>query len=512
MLDEALADDLAEVDQWYEDNLNALDETSATYETDVAALTEQAAAYKAEIKMLHTEMVGLVDSLAGQPTAVVQARMAEFADIEDRLADINAEIDATSAKSRSAAENAFRVVRSGVNADEATISQAINLKITELKLDEQSADDAYNAAVEELNTKLANKEITTTEYNKKIGSLEAERDAAKQAARDAFSKAFAEIMKGIAESEGNAEAFDKAMEAAGAKLTVQDFYDNMWTDDGTIDTSKLDAVKEKLSSIFGDAFNPEALDNLVESGNQTGIQEYLDAFVEDLSTEEIEAALGGKVGAAWAAALESGKLTGTDFDVTGTEEQLAALYINAYSNAVSTAAPVVAETGKTVGTAATSEMGDYDGAYSAGNESVNGLDSALARAEQMAYRRGAAAGDAFSRGYKDNQAIQSPSKVMQKLGQYSGEGLEIGLRESMERAALVAKQMSGKIVTAADISQSMRVANMPNLQQEIIMANEQSTQPVNLYVNGRQLGRVMAADNQQAQNAYNRSIALGVGK
>jgi hypothetical protein len=44
------------------------------------------------------------------------------------------------------------------------------------------------------------------------------------------------------------------------------------------------------------------------------------------------------------------------------------------------------------------------------------------------------------------------------------------------------------------------------------MANEQSDRSVNLYVNGKELGRVMANDNQLAQNRYNRSIALGVGK
>ena len=99
-----------------------------------------------------------------------------------------------------------------------------------------------------------------------------------------------------------------------------------------------------------------------------------------------------------------------------------------------------------------------------------------------------------------------------KLGGDFGEGYTIGLKDSMENAISVAKRMTGQIVTAASITQTTRVANMPNLSQEIALANEQSPQNVNLDVNGRQLGRVMAADNQQAQNSYNRSIALGVGK
>ena len=105
----------------------------------------------------------------------------------------------------------------------------------------------------------------------------------------------------------------------------------------------------------------------------------------------------------------------------------------------------------------------------------------------------------------------SPSRVAMSIGGDFGEGMSIGLQKSMSNAVAVAKRMSGQIVTSADISQSMRVS-MPTLTHDIIMANEQSDRSVNLYVNGRQLGRVMAADNQQAQNSYNRSIALGVGK
>ena len=97
------------------------------------------------------------------------------------------------------------------------------------------------------------------------------------------------------------------------------------------------------------------------------------------------------------------------------------------------------------------------------------------------------------------------------IGGDFGEGMSIGLQQSMANAVAVAKRMSGQIVTSADISQSMRV-NIPTLTQDIVLANEQSDRSVNLYVNGKELGRVMAPDNQLAQNRYNRSIALGVGK
>ena len=81
----------------------------------------------------------------------------------------------------------------------------------------------------------------------------------------------------------------------------------------------------------------------------------------------------------------------------------------------------------------------------------------------------------------------------------------------MAKAAAVARNLTGNIATSATLTQSMRV-NIPTLTQDIILANEQSDRSVSLYVNGKELGRVMASDNQLAQNRYNRSIAMGVGK
>ena len=107
--------------------------------------------------------------------------------------------------------------------------------------------------------------------------------------------------------------------------------------------------------------------------------------------------------------------------------------------------------------------------------------------------------------------IKSPSRAMMRAGRYFSEGMAIGIDQAAHNAIAAAKRLSGQIITAADISQSMRV-DMPTLTQDIIMANEQSDRNVNLYVNGKELGRVMANDNQLAQNRYNRSIALGVGK
>lgn len=152
----------------------------------------------------------------------------------------------------------------------------------------------------------------------------------------------------------------------------------------------------------------------------------------------------------------------------------------------------VSSAGKSLGKASTSKMGDRTGAKRAGNQTVDGLISALSSAASKAYAAGKNAGKEFARGYKETQEIHSPSRLMKRLGEYSGQGLEIGLRDSMKRAVMVAKQLSGEIVTAADMRSAMRV-NLPNLQQEITLANQQSTTPVN--IDGKKVAEIQGANN-----------------
>lgn len=169
--------------------------------------------------------------------------------------------------------------------------------------------------------------------------------------------------------------------------------------------------------------------------------------------------------------------------------------------------------GQTVGqTAANSAKDTLDkGGESAGKWMDIGAARGIRNGASSVINAAISVANATVAAFKNVLGIASPSKVFMELGAFTGEGYAIGIEKSMANAVAVARRMTGQVVTAADISQSMRV-NIPTLTQDIIMANEQSDRSVNLYVNGKELGRVMANDNQLAQNRYNRSIALGVGK
>lgn len=514
-LDEAYAADLEEVDAWLEENIGELDENSTTYAADVAALQEQAASYKAEIGTLYNEMTVLTETLAGKPTAAVQEQMQAFADIEARLNAIQQKINETNEAARAAEENAFQVVRAGANTDEETISTAISYKVSQFKIDEQTAEDAYAEAITALNEKLANKEIATDEYNTQKADLDAQLEAEKAAAKQTFNTAFAEIMRGIAESEGNGEAFNEMLRMMGAEASVDSFFEGMFDENGQIDQTKLDKVKENLAALLGEAFNPEQVDELARRSDENAsiyLNDYLrmalaNATVElDDTQKEV---LSGKIGAAWGAALEQGILSGTDFDTKDTDEQLSALLAGAFDSATIDATPGITGSGEKLGEASTEKMADYDGAKAAGAETVRGLEYSLSKGEDMAYKKGLAMGSAVAKGYEVGQDIHSPSRVMRDLGNQSGKGLEIGLQESMARAAMTAKMMAGQIATAADFSAAVRVANMPNLQQEIISANEQNNTPV--YLDGQQIAEIQGFNNSTVLAWKNAKAAKGVG-
>ena len=133
---------------------------------------------------------------------------------------------------------------------------------------------------------------------------------------------------------------------------------------------------------------------------------------------------------------------------------------------------------------------------------------ALAEAVRAARERGEEAGIAFAGGYKRTMMIRSPSKVMKDLGEHTGEGLNIGLRDSLKRAVATARLISGQIATAADISKDVRVS-VPGLQQEIVGANQQTATPV--YLNGVQIAEIQGHNNSMQLAWQNTKAAKGVG-
>ena len=543
-------------------------------------MDEWYASTKTSITEMNDGMTALVDELAGAPTAVVQARLDEFAEMERQLLGLEEKIDLLNAKAQSQAEAAFKVVRSGAQADEITISTAIKYKVTKFKLDEQSAEDAYNEAVTDLNSKFASGEIGQEEFNAGMESATATRDAGIKAAKQSFNQAFYEIMQGIAESQGTSEALNAALKSMENEITISDLMGSLIDTEGNIDMSVANQLSQALASVLGDAFDADTFASYIQQGQEGNInimQTQLDMLmtdVQDLTTDSFEEALGGKIAEAWKAALDAGELTGTDFDVTGTEDQIRALFeainvsdvgsditagigkgmadydlsadalraekniesnlrtaLNSHSPA-QTMVPIGRDVAAGVGQGVGQGMSEYD--FSGDAETM--AQSAKSAAATAMNGSGINAGKMFSEGIatgilsgrsgvisaaisvaraavaamRSALQINSPSRVTAEIGRYTGEGFEIGLTESLNAAIRSAQNVVGSMnltprLSAPDLSSAFASAAGS-------IADAEGSRPIYLNVNGRTLASVTAADTRRAQNSYNRSIALGVGK
>lgn len=495
----------------YETKLAELDPAAKDYEEKKKALDEWYATTTASITQMDTGMRSLVSELAGAPTAVVQARLNEIAGYEQQLAALEEDIDRVQGKAKSAAENAFNIVRSGTNTDESTVEQAVNLKITEFALDKQAAEDARAAAIEALNASGK----TGEEYEVELGEIEAKFTIDTESAKNRFDEAFGQIISGIAEGENVDAALQQAYESYQATIDVSKLIADIQTT-GTVDQAQLESVSASLASVLGEAFNPERLAEYAEGTPDRLINYLADmmGLADDTMYDAAQTALGGKIGAVYQGLLEGGFLEGSGFDTSTVEGQLMAIFsaVN-FGNVAASVQGEATAAAVQIGTAATTEEKDImdEGGESAGDWMDIGAARGIRNGASKVINAAKAVARATISAFKNILGIASPSKVFMEMGEFTGEGYAIGLQNSMANAVAVAKRMTGQVVTAAELSQTMRV-NIPTLTQDIILANERSERSVNLYVNGKELGRVMAADNQLAQNRYNRTIAMGVGK
>lgn len=478
-------DRMTDIETAYNAAIKKLDPTAPDYEAKVAELTAQYDQAKKDVQTIKNDSLKVVDALAGQSTKAVQAAYQDIADLETEMNGLEERIAAMKGEALSVAENAFAVVRSGAKTDAETVGVAIGYKITEFKLDRQSAEDAYNATIEQLNADLASGKIGKDEYESRAASAEADKQAAINAAQASLDTAMQQIFSGLAESSGTAAIWQKAAEKMNAADLLKSFYTSL-------DTQSLDYLGDDLKQQLADYLGTsvEGLDEMSIPQLKTATSGLATQFENEVASA-LENADTTMIMNAYQAALDNG-LEGTSFNVESESAQLEAV-MNAIINtsadaAKSTAATKSAEIGK----ASTSKMGDEQGARSAARETERGLITTLDKIAIRARRAGEKAGHAFASGYESTMEIQSPSKVMKRLGRYTGEGLEIGLNESMARAVRVANTMLGGLTTSADLTRMTNV-NMPELRQEISIAAEQNKVPVN--IDGRKVAEIQGQNN-----------------
>lgn len=174
------------------------------------------------------------------------------------------------------------------------------------------------------------------------------------------------------------------------------------------------------------------------------------------------------------------------------------------SAAVTVAASAVA------GSATTGIRGAYQQYYSAGQYLGTGLANGIASKRSAVMAQARSIANAAAAAIRSALQISSPSKVTTQLGEYTGEGFEIGLTDSLTRAVESARRIAGTL----NLTPRMDFPDVTGALTGAVgsIYESESGRSINLYINGKQMATTTAGDNRWAQANRARRIALGVGR
>lgn len=522
------------LDKWYADKVAALKSSGLSGDTLTAELASAKTTYdelSSSIEETTTSATTQTEAMVNKSTEYCQAQLTTMRDTFDLLKNITSEIDMLTDDDVNAAETSRKLTIEGVTSDSGTQLEAFLITYKEYTDKVRKAEEEYLEAVEKARETY---ESGGSEEDYQTAEAEAKQKLAeaKQQAANYYQEYIDNIIGGIMTADpqmGNILKQAVSGTAIGKLATnlnsaIIDAFNSNTNGETTITLEDILGQFEldetgiaNLAESLG--LSPEDLMYQLNNALKTGDTNF-GATASEFNTtmnETIASMLTGEdidlsgVAGTLATAIESGYLipgvNGIDYSDAAT------IFNRTLSTALNVTDEVLneaqgageevvesAETGSSGSGAAGEKKGsDYGSGYIAGVRS-------WARA---AYSAGYTLGQETAKGTADGQESHSPSKVAKRLGGYFGQGYTIGLEESMRQAVAVAKRMTGQISTAADISSVTRIANMPNIQQEIMVANDQNKTPVIL--NGVKIAEIQGHNNSTQIAWQNTRAAKGVG-
>ena len=201
-----------------------------------------------------------------------------------------------------------------------------------------------------------------------------------------------------------------------------------------------------------------------------------------------------------------------DVTVNGAEE--IGQQVDAEAASGNTGAQLSSATGNAVNTAIREGEAEASGASSIGSaiaaglaNGISGNISEVVSAAREAVRQAIEAA-------KSEADSHSPSRKMMEVGKWYDEGLAIGIADNaslvVNQAVRMAQRAVGAINTRPLLDLSAIAGTVDGALHDI--AGIEGNRPLVLAINGREMGRVMAADNAIEQNAYNRRVAISYGQ
>nr|DAT30895.1 MAG TPA: minor tail protein [Caudoviricetes sp.] len=264
---------------------------------------------------------------------------------------------------------------------------------------------------------------------------------------------------------------------------------------------QIDSAKQELRQLYEDALN---VGDLISAGQY--LQDY-EALYGSFYDAGEESASGMSEGVESKSADVSDAAAGLADDATQAvsdkqeDMQTAAEEMTqAGVDAITDMEPDMQDAGETIGTAAVdgtdSGMGDLS---QVGDDSVDGLLSAINAREDDAYNAGKRIGGAFRRGYTTTMQIHSPSRVMAEAGEYTVEGLLDAFDEADDRVARAGSALAEAFSSGYNAQRAAyspagdaQGSGMGISANDIAEAVRGALDGMGLYFDGQRTGRVVA--------------------
>lgn len=342
--DSAVGSALTEVQNWLDGEIAKLDASDANYDTKVAALTEQAATWRTEITTLDGEMQTLISELAGQPTAVVQARMEEFAALEQRANALAARLAEVTAQGDSLAEREFEMTARGATTDATSIATAQAYSAALRDADVQAIEEAAKAQREQADEAWRSGMMTDAEHLKIEDQINAWVDESMSGVEEAYTARTSQIMSGIiqafAASDVSYDQLPELSKLLDAQALVNEIVSGI--ENKTIDTDQAQAVIiDLVNSMFPDI---EGFSNGVLGADLKFVSDLLaDEISGIFDTLELDEEGHNKLVTIIDTLLESGMLEGVEnLDTMTIQDKLTYVLGNTFASVETEAEPTVA--------------------------------------------------------------------------------------------------------------------------------------------------------------------------
>lgn len=309
-VEQVVQDTLVGIDTWEQEQISKLDPNAETFTQACESIKLEADAARLSVETLQTQINTYIDTMAGKSALTVQATIGQLQSLTDELY-ATAEKYAAALQANSPEAAAFKAVRAGAATDEKTVGLAVDFAVANYKIDQQSATDAYNATIDQLNADFSSGKITSAERIELEQDAEIKLDADMTAAETTYKTAAQEIMGGLAKTltqEQQAQMEEYASQTSLAQ-------DIITTTQGLISgqIKPIEIPDNVLSAmVSADWLNPDAVVqgmaeaiNAGDSGMAAGILTSLYNQIAGQASEAAQNADTSLFSAAWTTLLEN---------------------------------------------------------------------------------------------------------------------------------------------------------------------------------------------------------------